>query len=90
MELTTESPPQKKVHAMIEPSKPIVHLRDERLTDYTECGLVADGEWTNAELLATCPKCINWRAGTLEYRAKQLRTVQREIERSIIPNAAPN
>jgi len=85
MQATTESPPR-KVYAMIEPSKPIIHLRDERLTDYTECGLVADGEWTNAELLATCPKCINWRAGTLEYRAKQLRNIQRIV----IPTAAPN
>lgn len=77
MDVMTEETPKSKPtgsHVATVLDEPVIHLRDERLPDYTECGIMAS-RVTSAERMATYPKCISWRIATLEHRARAMKAI---------------
>ncbi len=77
MDVMTEDTPKSKptgAHVATALDEPVIHLRDERLPNYTECGISASNA-TSAELMASCPKCVNWRIRTLEFRARAMKAI---------------
>ena len=77
MDVMTEETPKTKptgAHVATDLDEPVIHLRDERIPEYTECGIMAS-RVTSAERMATCPKCINWRIATLEHHARAMKAI---------------
>lgn len=76
MDVMTEETKSKPTGAHVATAldEPVIHLRDERLPEYTECGIMASSV-TSAERMATCPKCISWRIATLEHRARAMKAI---------------